>query len=41
MGIFNYEWSPAIVRAMKEDEGFKEDLKALIDGILSMIGGME
>jgi hypothetical protein len=29
-----YEWSPAIVKAMEEDEEFKSEVKELIDGIL-------
>ena len=29
-----YKWSPAIVKAMGEDEEFKEQMKELIDGIL-------
>jgi hypothetical protein len=33
-----YQWSPAIVKAMDEDEGFKEDVKELIDGILGLVG---
>jgi len=32
-----YEWSPAIVKAMEEDEGFMEDVKGMIDGILPFI----
>ena len=39
-GIFvslYYEWSPAIVEAMEEDEGFKEEVKEMIDGILPLI----
>ena len=32
-----YEWSPAIVRAMEEDEEFREDVKEMIDGVLIMI----
>jgi hypothetical protein len=34
-----YQWSPAIVRAMEEDELFKEELREVVDGILSMIAG--
>ena len=33
-----YLWSPAIVKAMEKDEGFKEEVKEMIDGVLSMIG---
>ncbi len=32
-----YEWSPAIVKAMEEDEGFKAELKEMMDGILPII----
>ena len=32
-----YEWSPMIVKAMEEDEGFKEQVKEMIDGILRLI----
>jgi len=32
-----YEWSPAIVKAMEEDEEFKEKIKEMIDGILPLI----
>jgi len=32
-----YQWSPAIVKAMEEDEGFKAELKEVIDGILPLI----
>jgi hypothetical protein len=32
-----YLWSPAIVKAMEEHEGFKEEVKELIDGVLPMI----
>jgi outer membrane protein assembly factor BamB len=31
------EWSPVIVKAMKEDETFRDELKALIDGFLPLI----
>ena len=34
-----YQWSPAIVKAMEEDEGFKEEVKELLDGVLELIGG--
>jgi hypothetical protein len=33
-----YQWSPVIVKAMEEDEEFKEDVKELIDGVLELIG---
>ena len=32
-----YQWSPAIVKAMDEDEEFKEELKEMIDGMLELI----
>jgi hypothetical protein len=32
-----YQWSPIIVRAMEEDEEFKEEIKDIIDEILPMI----
>lgn len=32
-----YQWSPTIVKAMEEDEGFKEAIKELIDAILMKI----
>ena len=32
-----YQWSPTIVRAMKEDDEFKEEVKDMIDGILLLI----
>ncbi len=32
-----YDMSPAIVRAMEENEEFKEDVKEMIDGILPLI----
>jgi hypothetical protein len=32
-----YKWSPAIVKAMGEDEELKEQMKELIDGILPVI----
>jgi hypothetical protein len=32
-----YELSPVIVKAMEEDEGFKEQVKEMIDGILPLI----
>ncbi len=33
-----YEWSPAIVKAIEENEGLKGELKGVIDGILTLIG---
>lgn len=32
-----YQWSPAIVKVMGEDEEFKEEVKELIDGVLVLI----
>jgi len=32
-----YQWSPVIVKAMEEDEEFKEEAKEMIDGILTLI----
>jgi len=32
-----YEWSPAIVGAMEEDEEFKEEIEEMIDGVLMLI----
>ena len=32
-----YEWSPVIVKAMGEDEKFKEEVEKIIDGILLLI----
>ena len=32
-----YQWSPAIVKTMEADEGFKEDMKGMIDGVLGLI----
>jgi len=32
-----YEWSPAIVKAMEEDEAFKKEVKGVIDGILLLM----
>jgi len=32
-----YQWSPAIVKAMEEDEEFKEDIKEMVDGVLELI----
>ena len=32
-----YEWSPVIVRVMEEDGRLREEVKAIIDGILPMI----
>ena len=35
--ILYYQWSPAIVKAMEEDEEFKEDVKEMMDGVLGLI----
>jgi len=32
-----YSWSPAIVKAMEEDEEFKEEVKQMLDSVLPMI----
>jgi len=32
-----YLWSPVIVKAMEQDEEFKEEVKQMIDGVLPMI----
>ena len=32
-----YQWSPVIVAAMKEDDLFKEQLKALLDEVITLI----
>jgi hypothetical protein len=34
-----YEWSPVIVKAMEADEGFRERMKEMIDGILELFRG--
>jgi hypothetical protein len=34
-----YQWSPAIVKVMKEDEEFREEVKEMIDGVLVLVGG--
>jgi len=34
-----YKLSPVIVKAMKKDEEFQEEVKELIDGIWGVIGG--
>jgi hypothetical protein len=36
-----YEWSPAIVKAIEEDEEFKEEIKEMVDGVVELIGGEE
>jgi hypothetical protein len=32
-----YEWSPVVVKAMENDEVFKEDVKEMIDGVLGLV----
>ena len=34
---FYYQWSPVILRAMEKDEGFKQELKDMIDKLLPVI----
>jgi len=34
-----YELSPGIVKAMEEDESFKQEVKEMIDGILPLLRG--
>lgn len=33
-----YEWSPIIIKAIKEDEEFMKQVKEMIDGVLEMVG---
>jgi hypothetical protein len=33
-----YQWSPAIVQTMEQDEEFKEDVKEMVDGVLELMG---
>ena len=33
----SYQWSPVIVKAMKEDEELKQVIKKLIDSVLPLI----
>jgi hypothetical protein len=35
-----YERSPVIVETMEEDEEFKEEVKEMVDGVLSFIYGV-
>jgi len=35
-----YQWSPVIVKAMEEDEKFKDEVKEMIDRLLPMIRGL-
>ena len=32
-----YQWSPVIVRAMDEDEGFKEEVRELINNVIILL----
>ena len=32
-----YHWSPSIVKAMEENEEFKQEMKVMIDGVLPLI----
>ena len=32
-----YQWSPLIVKAMEEDDDFREDVKEIIDEILVLV----
>jgi hypothetical protein len=34
-----YDWSPALVKAMKENKEFKEQVKGMINGVLTLFGG--
>jgi hypothetical protein len=36
-----YQWSPAIVRAMRKDEKYEGEIKKIIDCFLPLIGGSE
>ena len=38
---FYYEWSPVIVKSMEENEEFKQDVKQMIDGVVTLIGEEE
>jgi len=33
-----YQWSPVIVKAMEEDEEFREDIKEIVDHLIYFIG---
>ena len=35
--ILYYQWSPLIAKAMEEDESFKEEVKEMIDEVLSLM----
>jgi hypothetical protein len=36
-----YQWSPLVLKTMEEDEGFKEEVTEIADGVLEMIGGVK
>ena len=36
-----YQWSPAIVRAMRKDEKYEGEIKKIIDCFFPLIGGPE
>jgi len=36
-----YQWSPVIARTMEEDEEFKGEIKEMVNGILTLFGGVE
>ena len=35
-----YEWNPAIVKVMKEDETFKQEVRGMIEGVLPLVKEM-
>ena len=40
IGLY-YQWSPAIVKAIEEDEEFRERIKEMFNGVLLLIRGVE
>jgi len=36
-----YQWSPVIVKAIEQNERFKQEAKEVIEGVLELIGGVE
>jgi len=40
IGLY-YQLSPVIIKAMEKDEGFKEEVKEMLDGVMGLIGGVE
>ncbi len=36
-----YQWSPTIVKAMEEDEEFKENVEEMVDGVWGLVGETE